>query len=809
MLADAQALSRVLLGTSGHALITECGAEALAVASVFNGSTSCIGDAALREGFPRTVQFLPRLPSQRRFNLLVVTASWFRTHHHSASQLQMELGRLRRRMRTGARVLLACDSAVAAVGLGAVRRMGQMLTQGEEDDETTRLHLVFSLLQSLPGAHSLRRNVPLRSVADLSDVDELYARRLVPASNADAPPHHATEMLAHRFVRALCDAGFAVQQLFTRRGLPLELSLPSRLSLGPFHWVWRAQLYELLHADAPEHIALANVPDARHASPCTASLLASLESLESALDGVEPAIGAPLNHGEQRGHALGSLPPRAAATSAADAVSELYEDLPFPPRIAPIDEASPQPRHSSLTSLVEVSHFAFSGRFRARFCGAHRRPFRALIVGGGTGDSVVQMMHELRALHEREPSCRYDRSQVVQLELSAASTRAAAARLKVRRLRLAHGATAARIPPRADGANGASTTPEDAPNGPTAILVRASLLELPWLGLGRFDYVQAIGVLHHLPDPAAALALIARHALREDGCVGLMQYGLYGRAGVYETQAALRMIHAVSPNASMQRRSARAAAAFELLEAMPPWSPLRRNEAVFASHEARGRMGDAGVADLLLHPIDQPYTRRRLVTEARAAGLEAIGWLTPALYEPSYWLQRCTGAFAPCELAPPLPLLRVRMAALHGEARAEWSELLAGHVRKHWAYLANMGRTSTADVAATGSEEDLCPCFANMSDHTREVLAARTGRAFDVRTSLQGESLTMHLPALTSELLARIDCRTPLWRLWELVETSRGEHQGERATLRQQWKQLFTALADVGFLFMTDLYTRL
>ena len=68
-------------------------------------------------------------------------------------------------------------------------------------------------------------------------------------------------------------------------------------------------------------------------------------------------------------------------------------------------------------------------------------------------------------------------------------------------------------------------------------LVRGSLLDLSSLELGRFDYVNCVGVTHHLPDPAAALRGLAKHALAPGGGLGLMVYGTLGRGGVYETQA--------------------------------------------------------------------------------------------------------------------------------------------------------------------------------------------------------------------------------------------------------------------------------
>ena len=61
-----------------------------------------------------------------------------------------------------------------------------------------------------------------------------------------------------------------------------------------------------------------------------------------------------------------------------------------------------------------------------------------------------------------------------------------------------------------------------------------------------------------------------------------------------------------------------------------------------------GKMGDAGIIDLLLHALDQPYTLGPLLEDTHAAGLKPTGWLQPALYTPRYWLRACTGAFAPC-----------------------------------------------------------------------------------------------------------------------------------------------------------------
>lgn len=360
--------------------------------------------------------------------------------------------------------------------------------------------------------------------------------------------------------------------------------------------------------------------------------------------------------------------------------------------------------------------------------------------------------------------------------------------------------------------------------------------------------------------------MVRRHALRRadegsadlpSGGIGLMVYGSLGRTGVYETQAALRMVHALGNASETSSRAgaairplsapARAIDAFELLASLPKTSPLRRNTAVWRSDEVRGLMGDAGVHDLLLHPIDVPFTRPMLLSAARRAGLVAAGWLQPSLYDWRHWLHSCNDAFAPCTRAPPLPLLRSRVASLDTEHAAAFTELLAGHARKHWVYLQPLpsstafqtgatqpsrtmkeqrARGAVAHTAATGLEYDLAPCVVNMSEHTLRALAMRAGREFRVSTDVQGEPLLMAIPPLASAILSRIDCRTTLSRLALLIKgngvasaapsstkwSGRTEASDEapmpsqhaNADFDAQWRQLYRALHGIGYLFMSD-----
>ena len=69
-----------------------------------------------------------------------------------------------------------------------------------------------------------------------------------------------------------------------------------------------------------------------------------------------------------------------------------------------------------------------------------------------------------------------------------------------------------------------------------------SILNIPKMNLGLFDYINCSGVLHHLESPDEGLKSI-NSVLKEDGVMGLMVYGQYGRTGVYQIQELARLVN--------------------------------------------------------------------------------------------------------------------------------------------------------------------------------------------------------------------------------------------------------------------------
>ena len=72
--------------------------------------------------------------------------------------------------------------------------------------------------------------------------------------------------------------------------------------------------------------------------------------------------------------------------------------------------------------------------------------------------------------------------------------------------------------------------------------VEASILDLPDLGLGQFDLIECSGVLHHLADPGAGLAVLAA-SLAPTGGLALMLYARVARTGIYQLQELLRLVN--------------------------------------------------------------------------------------------------------------------------------------------------------------------------------------------------------------------------------------------------------------------------
>ena len=153
-----------------------------------------------------------------------------------------------------------------------------------------------------------------------------------------------------------------------------------------------------------------------------------------------------------------------------------------------------------------------------------------------------------------------------------------------------------------------------------------SLLDLA--GEGPFDYINSVGVLHHLDQPEAGLRSLAA-LLAPDGLLHLFLYADAGRWEIHRTQAALEHLRAGTGAEGLRLGR-------QLLETLPEGNRLARH------HRERWAVdcaADANFADMYLHPQETSYNLERLFAFIETAGLQFAGFSNPEVWDPARLLQ--------------------------------------------------------------------------------------------------------------------------------------------------------------------------
>ncbi|SKA00634.1 Methyltransferase domain-containing protein [Enhydrobacter aerosaccus] len=399
-----------------------------------------------------------------------------------------------------------------------------------------------------------------------------------------------------------------------------------------------------------------------------------------------------------------------------------YEALPYPPR----DPREEQVRLITGTPshILEINHYLFAGRLNLN------RPFRALIAGGGTGDACIMLAQQL--VDRRCPA------EVVYLDLSSASRKVCEARAKARGLRNIN-------------------------------FITGSLLDLPAMNIGTFDYIDCTGVLHHLPDPTAGMQALAS-VLEPEGGIGVMLYGQYGRTGVYPLQEMLRTL--APPSMAIEDRIAMAK---RLIRFLPTTNLFRRNP--YLNDHVTG--GDAGLYDLLLHSCDRAYTVPEIGKLAGDAGLRVVAFLEPVRYEPSTYMSDPVIA----RQASSLPLLE----------RAAFAERLAGNLRTHVFYATRAGY----DTVARPEDTQAIPVLREMDPHK---LAAGLQPGQPLIANLDGFPWRAQLPPLAPRIISLIDGRRSVAELYTALGAQGGLPQWE--DFYAQFEDLYVKLNGVNHLLL-------
>ena len=405
-----------------------------------------------------------------------------------------------------------------------------------------------------------------------------------------------------------------------------------------------------------------------------------------------------------------------------DDVRAQYETLPYPPR-DPRDEAirliTGTPSH-----ILEINHYLFAGRLN------FRRPFRALIAGGGTGDACIMLAQQLVELN-----CP---AEIVYLDLSSASRAICEARAKNRALK-------------------------------TIRFETGSLLDLPSMNLGEFDYIDCTGVLHHLTDPAAGMRTLA-NALKPEGGIGVMLYGEYGRSGVYAMQELLRTL--APPSMALEDRIAMTK---RLIRFLPPTNLFRRNP--YLNDHVTG--GDAGLYDLLLHSCDRAFTVPQIGELASGAGLRVVAFLEPVRYEPATYMSD--------------PVISRQASSLPLMERAAFAERLAGNLRTHVFYATRAG----FDTVARPEDSLAIPVLREME---APKLAAGLQPGTPLVANLDGFPWRAQLPALAARIIGQIDGRRSVAEIYTAMGVQGSLPRWEE--FHEQFEDLYLKLNGVNHLLL-------
>jgi SAM-dependent methyltransferase len=398
-------------------------------------------------------------------------------------------------------------------------------------------------------------------------------------------------------------------------------------------------------------------------------------------------------------------------------VRNQYEALPYPP-CDPQDDR----KRLALTWLEDlpmINHYCFAGKQ------SFQNGFKALVAGGGTGDATIFLAEQLR----------HTDAQVVHLDMSEASIALAKERAQIR------GLTNIRW-------------------------VHDSLLNLPALAaeLGKFDYINCSGVLHHLADPDLGFKALLS-VLKADGAIGLMVYATTGRTGVYQMQELMRMVNASEADAQRKIANTR-----DLLASLPATNWFKRSEELHHDHKA----GDAGIYDLLLHSQDRSYSVAELFDwlGGEADGAKKGHGMHLAFTD----VQRGRSPYLPhMVLGSKPPAITAALRKLPRRKQYEMAELMSGTIITHSLYV-----TRDACTAPYGD-----PAYVPFFYHepltgqiAAQVFGSNKGQPFMLQHQHSGVSLMVNPGKYGAKILALIDGKKTFG---EIFDQFRAAWQGKAA----------------------------
>jgi SAM-dependent methyltransferase len=377
----------------------------------------------------------------------------------------------------------------------------------------------------------------------------------------------------------------------------------------------------------------------------------------------------------------------------------LYEGLPFPLRNAE-DESfrliTPPPDH-----LAKINHHCFAGEE------CFTDGFRALVAGGGTGDAAIFLADQL---------ARRGNARVTYIDQSVASMEIARSRAETRGL-----------------------TNIDWING--------SILDLESLGIGSFDYINCVGVIHHLRSPIAGLQALSG-VLKDRGVLCLMVYGRYGRQDITDARDLFNSYLSVVDADSILDDAKTILASLS-----PRNSYMRGRDREYVLSKLFNDLPN--LADIFLNPVEFSYSAKQFAELVEdEAGLKIARFTSydgsPALMSLQY--------------NPDLMIadegVRETLAKLELRERWKIAEIMDGSMHLHCAYVSRQG-IQPADFRNNLLIPDVT---SNQHRQLMELLVNDSNRALQLELS-NGASFPLSVSAVTADFLSHIDGKKPIRKI--------------------------------------------
>lgn len=402
-------------------------------------------------------------------------------------------------------------------------------------------------------------------------------------------------------------------------------------------------------------------------------------------------------------------------------VREQYENYPYPYR-EPSDENKRLLRtYEDQISLI--NHYGFKGNIPLSKKG---KEFRVLIAGGGTGDAAIHLAFQLQGFNAK----------VIYLDITQASMNIAKQRAQVRNL-------------------------------DNIEFIHGSILDLSAMGLEPFHYINSSGVLHHLASPTDGLNAL-KSVLRDDGVMGIMVYGKYGRTGIYQMQELMRMVNQDEENLQTKVDNTK-----KMLNILPDTNWFKRDEKRFRIDIEE--FGDIGIYDLFLHSQDRCYDVKELYHWVEdECSLKIVEFMGPLL----------TGklGYMP-ELLIKDKSLQEKVAKLPKIEKQAIAENILGSLIKHTFYVSKQD-----DTIASVDDLDLIPFFLNEKNYNiflSSKMQEHMGKAITLNTN--GVKVNINSTKSLTAIIKNIDGTKSLKEIYNSIDE-------DNTKLHQEFKPLYSAL---------------